>query len=109
MAQSKNKPVCTWDNMESLGIPWEMGDFVTGKDRSFERSLYQFVKAEWSSGDGLKLFLHSVKFEGVDFPADSEYYSDSLESITKEYRIATRGELRYYGQIHNAIEFITEE
>ena len=78
-------------------IPFGIGDYVTGKDRTNERSLYQLIKVTWRQGSDKSittyLSMQSIKFKGYDTSGD-KVYTATKDEILKEYRKATRDELR---------------
>lgn len=91
---------------KSLPIDYEIGDYVTGYDRSHKRSIYRAI-AFTIDKTARKLIAH-VEFELIVYDG---YWGDGKTNkfpikLAKDYRTATREELIEAGVIKQSIDFI---
>lgn len=82
-------------------VTWNKYDYVTGYDRSFERSLYQFLGFRFK-----EVLLRSVKYNGEWQDTNVKPMRKPILMAVEEFRLAMRDDLRYYGIVSNSKEFI---
>lgn len=70
-----------------MECPWRPGELVTGRDRHYERSIYEFIKDE-GGGEGLYK-IHAYKGR-TDFTQVKEFYNRDHN----EFKLATWIEIK---------------
>jgi len=86
---------------------YKIGEYITGIDRSFPRSIYKYLghnRSKLHTG-GLVSF-QLIMFENRRGNGIPEYFPFKM---AKEYRVATRKELIESGVISKSIDFILED
>jgi len=83
--------------------PFKIGDYITGKDRTYSRSIYKYCGM---NKDQTKVGIEFIAWGGRSF----EYAEGKVEyfpnGFLKRYRLATRKELIASGVITQSIDFI---
>ncbi len=99
-------------------LDYELGDYITGKDRSYDRSIYRAISITADrvlKGDSKGVqFETSVEFELISFMkrkrgGDEPRTFKNPIDVAREYRTATRQELIDEGVIPQSLDFITHE
>lgn len=84
-------------------IQYKKGDYITGIDRSYSRSIYKY--------HGMNKWGTKVKFEFLAINGRRCAQKTGIQyfpaKIAKEYRLATKQELIEEGVITPSIDFIT--
>jgi len=83
---------------------YEIGAYITGIDRSYERSIYKYHGMnKWNTKIGMELLAFANK---TYLESEVEYFNAKVAS---DYRVATREELIDSGVFSKSIDFILED
>ncbi len=86
----------------------KIGDFITGKDRTYPRSIYKCIsintRVNYSS---MYLKVQIIALDGWTPKKDSFHHLSKM--ISKQYRLATKQELFDNNVITQSIDFILEK
>lgn len=67
----------------------EVGNFITGIDRRYPRSIYQLVKIDYTTG---KYWMKFISYLGFNYKDKEEGHPEPLSRL-KKYRLATPEEV----------------
>ena len=88
---------------------YKRGDYITGIDRSYPRSIYIYKGMNIRQTKVIFEFISLNKRSGVHWASEKDREQRFPAKIATEYRKATREELLEEGVIPQSIDFIKEK
>jgi len=98
--------------VEGHTLDYEIGDFITGKDRSYTRSIYRAIAV--TVDRTARKFVAHVEFEMIAYEGRKWEKSKENKNFkvvfekAQTYRTATKQEMIEAGAISKSIDFIKE-